>query len=175
MSRPQLLKRLVTLSVLASLCSALFISTNTTVRAASAAPAQNLSSNKISPDLQQLILSGPGDARVKVIVQSVPSSSGGLLGGLLNTVGGLLVNVLSSLNIQIVDVAANDVQLLAADPSVAYVSLDAPVLSSGHLTNTTGTQQIRTQKTLLGSNDIDGSGITIAVLDSGIDKDHKSF
>src|SRR6476469_620480 len=98
MSRPQVLKRLVTVAVLVSLCSALFVSTNSPVRAATSAPATNLSSTKISPDLQQLILSGQGDQRVKVIVQSVPSAtSGGLLGGLLNTVGGLLVSVLSAL------------------------------------------------------------------------------
>src|SRR5690349_5892912 len=176
MSRPQALKRLVTIAVLLSLCSALTISTNTRVHAANSAPAAATFANtKISPDLQELILSGQGDQRVKVFVQSVPSSTGGLLGGLLNTVGGLLVNVLSALNIRIVDVTANDVQVLASDPSVTYISLDAPVRSSGHLTTTTGTQQVRTQKTLLGTNILDGSGVTIAVLDSGIDKNHKSF
>src|SRR6476469_3539981 len=176
MSRPQVLKRLVTVAVLVSLCSALFVSTNSPVRAATNAPATNLSSGKISPDLQQLLLSGQGDKRVKVIVQSVPSAtSGGLIGGLLNTVGGLLVTVLSALNIRIVDVAANDVEVLASDPDVAYISLDNPVRSSGHLTTTTGTQQVRAQKTLLGTNNLDGSGVTIALLDSGIDKNHKSF
>src|ERR1043165_1588803 len=175
MSRPQVLKRLVTLAVLLSLCSALTVSTNTKVRAATSEPAANFASTKISPDLQELILAGQGDQRVKGIGQSVPASSGSLLGGLLNTVGGLLVNVLSALNIRIVDVTANDVQVLATDPSVSYISLDAPVRSTGHLTTTTGTQQIRVQKTLLGTNNLDGSGVTIAVLDSGIDKNHKSF
>src|ERR1051325_2459033 len=157
MSRPQVFICLVTAAVLLSLCSALCISTNTKARAA------NVSNTKISPDLRQLILSGNGDARVKVIVQSAPSSSPSLLGGLLNTVGGLLVSVLSNLNIRIVDVQANDVEVLASDPSVTYISLDAPIRSSGHVTNTTGTQQVRAQKTLLGlSNTLDGSGITIA-------------
>src|SRR5436190_21779712 len=99
MSRPQVYKRFVTIPVLLSLCSALFISTNTRVRAASS-PMTSVSSNKISPDLRQLILSGNGDARVKVIVQTKPSSSGGLLDGLINTVGGLLVGLLSNLNIR---------------------------------------------------------------------------
>src|ERR1043166_8564719 len=177
MSRPQVFKRFVTLAVLLSLCSALFVSTNSPVRAATTAPAATFNNPKISPDLQQLILSGQGTQRVKAIVQSVPTttSSGSLLGSLLNTVGGLLVNVLSALNIRIVDVTANDVQVLATDPSVSYISLDAPVRSTGHLTTTTGTQQIRVQKTLLGTNNLDGSGVTIAVLDSGIDKNHKSF
>jgi subtilisin family serine protease len=135
----------------------------------------SLANIKISPDLRQLILSGNGDARVKVIVQT-KSASPSLLGGLLDTVGGLLVGVLSNLNIRIVDVEANNVEVLAADPDVTYISLDNLVRSSGHVTNTTGTQQVRAQKSLLGLNStLDGSGVTIAVLDSGIDSKHKSF
>src|ERR1044072_9182444 len=174
MSRPHPLKRFVTAAVLVSLCSALFISTNTRARAANTSLTSS-SNAKISPDLQKLILSGNGDARVKVIVQS-KTSSPGLLGGLLNSVGGLLVSVLSNLNIRIIEVEANSVEVLASDPDVAYISLDAAVTSSGHVTNTTGAQQVRAQKSLLGlNNTLDGSGITIAVLDSGIDSKHKSF
>ncbi len=174
MSRPQLPKRLVAATVLFSLCSALFITTNTSARAAGNT-LPSATSSKISPDLQRLILSGNGDTRVKVIVQS-NSSTSNLLGSLLNTVGGLLVNVLANLNIRILDVEANSVEVLATDPSVSYISLDAPVRSSGHITNTTGTQQVRAQKSLLGLNDtLDGSGVTIAILDSGIDTKHKSF
>src|ERR1041384_7865103 len=134
MSRPHVLKRLVTGTVLLSLFSALCISSNTRVRAANNT-LPSLANTKISPDLRQLILSGNGDARVKVIVQSKAGSNAGLLGGLLNTVGGLLVSVLSNLNIRIVDVEANNVEVLAADPDVVYISLDAPVRSSGHITN----------------------------------------
>src|SRR6185436_19230034 len=175
MSRPHALKRLVAAAVLVSLCSALCLTNNTRVRAANN-PLPTTSNTKISPDLQQLILSGNGGARVKVIVQSIPSSSPGLLGGLLNTVGGLLVSVLSNLNIRIVDVEVNSVEVLATDPNVSYISLDNPVSSSGHITTTTGATQVRAQKSLLGlNNTLDGSGVTIAVLDSGIDSKHKSF
>ncbi|HWF88371.1 MAG TPA: S8 family serine peptidase, partial [Pyrinomonadaceae bacterium] len=174
MSRPHALKRFVTAAVLVSLCSALFISTNTRARAANSTTA-NTSNAKISPDLQRLLLSGNGDTRVKVIVQS-KTSSPSLLGGLLNTVGGLLVTVLSNLNIRIVEVQANNVDVLASDPDVSYISLDADVGPSGHVTNTTGTQQVRAQKSLLGlNNTLDGSGVTIAIVDSGIDSKHKSF
>src|SRR6185503_5802475 len=172
MSRPQALKRFVTVAVLVSLCTATFVSTNT--RAAHK-PLTTTSNTKISPDLQRLILSGNGDARVKVIVQS-KTATPSLLGGLLNTVGGLLVSVLSNLNIRIVEVQANNVDVLASDPDVAYISLDAAVGPTGHVTTTTGTQQIRAQKSLLGLNPtLDGSGVTIAVIDSGIDSKHKSF
>jgi serine protease AprX len=173
MIRPHALKRFVTIAVLTSLCSAMFIATNTS---AANKPLASIANTKISPDLQRLILSGNGDAKVKVIVQSKTSSSPSLLGGLLNTVGGLLVTVLSNLNIRIVEVEANSVQVLASDPDVSYISLDNAVGASGHVTNTTGTQQVRAQKSLLGLNStLDGSGVTIAVLDSGIDSKHKSF
>ncbi|HEU4794070.1 MAG TPA: S8 family peptidase, partial [Pyrinomonadaceae bacterium] len=175
MSRP-LVKRLVTLAVLFSLCSAPLLFSNTKVQAVGHNSNTTVTDSKISPDLRHLILSGQGDKRVKVIVQQVQeTTSGGLLGGLLNTVGGLLEGVLALLNVRILDVRVNDVEVLATDPNVSYISLDAPVRSSGHLTTTTGAQQVRVQKTLLGTNNLDGSGVTIAVLDSGIDKNHKSF
>ena len=97
MSRPQAWKRLVTLAVLLSLCSALLISTNTK---AEASGPLTVSSSKISPDLRRLIASGNGDQHVKAIVQTKPAASPGLVGGLLNSVGGLLVGVLSNLNIR---------------------------------------------------------------------------
>src|SRR5687767_10258646 len=183
MSRPHALKPLVTAVVLVSICSAVFISTNTRARAANPKPSA-LSSGKISPDLQKLILSGNGDARVRVIVQTKPSSSGGgliggllnLVGGLLQTVGGVLVAVLSNLNVIIADVQANSVEVLASNPDVTYISLDNRVSGAGHIVTTTGAQQVRSQKSLLGLNStLDGAGITIAVVDSGIDSKHKSF
>src|SRR6185503_3835384 len=101
---------------LLSLCSALFMSTNTSARAASNTSSSTTTSAKISPDLQKLILSGNGDSRVKVIVQSA-SSTTNLLGSLLNTVGGLLVSVLANLNIRVLDVTVDSVEVLASDPS----------------------------------------------------------
>ena len=176
MSRPHALKRLVTAAVLVSLCSALFISTNTRARAANNT-LTSTTSTKISPDLQQLILSGNGDARVKVIVQSKPQLRPSLLGGLLNTVGGLLVSVLSNLNIRIVEVEANNGRGTGSGSRRRlHLTRRSRCAAHGHVTNTTGTQQVRAQKSLLGlNNTLDGSGVTIAVLDSGIDSKHKSF
>src|ERR1043165_1127793 len=111
MSGPQVLKRIVAAAVLVSMCSALCLTNNTRVRAANNS-LSTTSTAKISPDLRQLILSG-NNARVKVIVQSKPASSPGLLGGLLNPVGGLLVGVLVNLNIRIVDVQVNSIEVLA--------------------------------------------------------------
>ena len=90
--------------------------------------------------------------------------------------GGTVKAVLTTLNIRIVECYANSANVLAGDPGVAYVSLDVPVHISGHVTETTGARQSRSWKTGLGLPDtLDGSGVTIAILDSGIDANHKSF
>src|SRR5262245_55216246 len=155
MARPQALKRLTTFAVLLSLCSALFVFTNTKTKAAE--NLLNLPTSKISPDLRELIASGNGNRRVKLVVQTKPSAPAGLLGSLLNTVGGVLTGVLSNLNIRLVDTTASSADAIAADPDVTYVSLDALVRPSGHITTTTGTQQVRARKGLLGLPDnLDG-------------------
>ena len=167
MRRPQSIRTLVAVAVLFSLCTGLAVTTNRVTASETLLSAETL---KVSPDLRQLIQSGNGNKTVKLIVQS--KSSSGLLGGLLQTVGGVLKAVLSTLNISIVEGTANAANVIAADPNVAYVSMDAPVRSSGHVTTTTGVQQVRVQKN---SETLDGSGVTIAILDSGIDSRHKSF
>jgi len=144
MNRPQPYKRLLAFALLIALSPALLINTN---KAQAATPTVN---DKVSPDLRQLIQSGQGASRVRLIVQSKPTSSLGLIGSLLQTVNGVLVATLSTLNLSIVDATANSVDVLAADPSVAFVSLDTQVRSFGHVTTTTGAQQMRAQKNALG-------------------------
>jgi subtilisin family serine protease len=171
MRRPQVLRRLTTLAVLLSLCTT-FVITNRV--SAASAPATS-TENKISPDLRHIIQSN-GGAKVRVIVQATSSNSTGLLGGLLQTVGGLVVGLLPNLDIRIADIQANSAEVLAGDPSVSYISLDNDVYTTGHIVTTTGAQQVRAQKTGLGLNyTLDGSDVSIAVVDSGIDANHKSF
>ena len=173
------LNRLTALLLITSLCSALLLVSSTTAKAAGPNTATT-TIDKVSPELRQLIQSGKGDTPVKLIVQSTSTStSGGLLGGLLGslvqTVGGVVNGLLSALNITLLEAPANSVDVLASDPSVSYISLDTQVRTFGHVTTTTGAQQIRTQKALLGSYTLDGSNVSIAILDSGIDATHKSF
>src|SRR6185369_1231563 len=63
---------------------------------------------------------------------------------------------------------------LANRSDVAYVSLNREVRPMKHLSRTTGADQIRTSANGSGSF-LDGTGIGIAILDSGIDVDHTSF
>jgi serine protease AprX len=61
---------------------------------------------------------------------------------------------------------------------VLYVSLDKEVKSLGHVSLTTGADAVRTQTVTSPSGAttaLDGSGVAIAVLDSGLYKEHVSF
>jgi len=77
-----------------------------------------------------------------------------------------------------VDLPVKAVDALMKSGSMNYISPDVKMESFGHITATTGTDQIRTPtKTgLLGSTTTyDGAGIGIALLDSGIDNTHAAF
>jgi subtilisin family serine protease len=172
MRRPQVFKRLVTLAILFSLSSAFLISSEKRV---SAKPKPTVNTvRKISPDLRK-VMETNGGSTVRVIVQSTASSSVGLIGGLLQLVGGVVVKLLSTLNIQIAEVRAYSVEALAADPSVTYISLDNTVQTTGHIVTTSGAQQVRAQKSGFTSYTLDGTDANIAIVDSGIDATHKSF
>ena len=126
-------------------------------------------SPRISPDLQSV----DPNSNVRVIVQyaqapSVASSqNGGLLGGLLHLVGGLVsgvVNVVFSvINAVVYTVPASSLSTLAADPNVTYISPDRPLASqldySAAAVNASAAWQSK----------LTGSGVGVAVIDSGID------
>ena len=79
-----------------------------------------------------------------------------------------------NLNTRAVQMPASAVNDLAALDEVAYVSTDREVRSSGHLSATTGADLVRSIPNSTGS-ELDGSGIGIAVLDSGVYMNHASF
>src|SRR5262249_31490551 len=69
------------------------------------------------------------------------------------------------------DVPLGKLKELENDPDIAFISPDLPVLATadGHVEATSGTSQIRSAVT---GTTLDGRGIGIAVIDSGIDKTH---
>ena len=107
MNAPRILKRMTALALLVSLCSALLFFDHS--------KAQASTFDKVSPELRQLIQSGQGSTRVKVIVQSSGGLLGGVLDGLVQLVGGVVQGVLSTLNITLVDIQADRVDVLAGD------------------------------------------------------------
>lgn len=70
-----------------------------------------------------------------------------------------------------IEIPRQKITQLLDDSSVEYLSPDRPVSSTGHLETTTGAAAAKSLAGLLSS--YDGSGIGIAVIDSGIDASHE--
>ena len=68
-----------------------------------------------------------------------------------------------------VDLPLSAARQLAAEGDIAYLSPDRPVFSTGHLEAATAAKQIRN---LVNGTSLDGRGIGIAILDSGLDDSH---
>ncbi|HEX8421872.1 MAG TPA: S8 family serine peptidase, partial [Pyrinomonadaceae bacterium] len=136
--------------------------------------------DKISPDLRELIRTGQAHARVPVIVQfnEGPQRTLDLL---LSDAGGLVLKQFQKLNARVLKLPLRAAENLAARKEVRYVSLDRRIAAAGHVSTTTGAEDVRVQTSsaLLGllqtTTTLDGSNIGIAVLDSGIDANHVSF
>ncbi len=134
---------------------------------------------KISDDLQQIIDSGSSKGHVNVILQ-VDDVKGGELAELFKQYGIKINARMVHLGAIQAEVPVKALEALIARNDVHHVSLNSEVRAFGHLTATTGADAVRQQTTtsLLGitsSYTLDGSGIGIAVMDSGIDAGHKSF
>ncbi|MET0625721.1 MAG: S8 family serine peptidase, partial [Pyrinomonadaceae bacterium] len=155
-------------------------------------------SAKLSPELLALAQGSRGKS-VEVIIQesSVATPRSGLnlsLGlnlnlslnlnailGLVNSLGGRVTRTFGQLGLVAARVPESELAALAARPEVRYVSPDRTLGASGHIETTTGTSSVRTQTgfSLLGlvqtTTTLDGAGMSIAVIDSGVDARHEVF
>jgi serine protease AprX len=134
------------------------------------------SSSKISPDLQGV----DPNSTVRVIVQygQSPTTQSGqgpgggvqgggtLLGGLLNLAGGLLKGVVNTIfsviNAVVYTGPASDLQTLANNPNVVYISPDRVV--AGELDYSAAAVNAGAASRL----NLTGQGIGVAIIDSGI-------
>ncbi|HEX3142402.1 MAG TPA: S8 family serine peptidase, partial [Pyrinomonadaceae bacterium] len=150
----------------------------------------HLPQKKASSDLIEKAHGAHSADRVKVIVQlNAPMS--GQLNALLNQNGVHGARkTFDKLNAQMIEMPANIVEAVAGFSEVAFVSPDRPTQSTGHLSATTGADLVRAPKsvtttttTALGATltnvttvpGLDGSGIGVAIMDSGIYKQHTDF
>src|SRR5438045_1754526 len=128
--------------------------------------------HKISPDLLELAR-GAASQRIPVIIQ-FKGRPGASFDAALSKSGGHVKADLVNFNSRVMELPAPAVEALAARPDVSFVSLDRTNISFGHVSLTTVADAIRVTN---GTNTtgLDGTGIGIAVLDSGIDTVHTAF
>ena len=124
---------------------------------------------KTAPDLEE-----PGDLQRndfrRIIVNFNASTSDSVLTSRVLRVGGKIHQIHRNMNVATVDIPRSRVNELAEDIEVEYVSPDRPLMAFGHIETTTGAQQIRS---LVSGTTLDGKGIGIAIIDSGVDSNHK--
>ena len=126
--------------------------------------------NKIAEDLRGQ-LNGQDDNQVKIILQLNGRMSGSL-NALLNSNGVRIRKQFANFNTFSLDVPLHIVNSLATYSEVGFISIDSDVQGLGHITHTTGADNTRSMST---DGTLDGSGVGIAIVDSGIFASHSAF
>src|SRR5687767_13288203 len=157
------------LTLVFALCAGILIADHTTI----GANQSQASGDKTAPDLRRRVSSAPADELVSVVIQP---RAGWVdeLDSVLRNQGARGVRRFHKLSTAVVELPASAVASLAAHSAVAYVSLNREVSSLGHVSQTSGADAVRSANgaTVAG---LDGTGVGIAVLDSGMDATHKAF
>src|SRR6185436_9791543 len=126
---------------------------------------------KVSKDILKKISDGRGYDFVRVIIQPA-NSSDTTIDSTIEYSGGSNLRKFKNFAVRVATLPAQAAANLASRSDVAYVSLNRDVRPMGHLSRTTGADQARSSET---GSSLDGTGIGIAIIDSGIDTDHNSF
>ncbi|MFL6336231.1 MAG: S8 family serine peptidase [Pyrinomonadaceae bacterium] len=129
--------------------------------------------DRVSPDLLELARDPEAAGRrVRVIVQEragLDALLAARLGREVKTRGHF-----DTLGARVVELPARLVERLSEQKGVRFISLDRETTGFGHVSRTTGADDVRETA---GTNvtGLDGTGVGIAVLDSGIDASHTAF
>jgi subtilisin family serine protease len=131
---------------------------------------RSLRHQKVANDLRDRI-NGNAQETLKVIVQ-LNAKASPELAALFRSNGVKIRKRFVNFNTIAAELPAGVVDSLASFPEVEFVSVDSKVQSfGGHVAHTTGTDNVRQ----MGTTTLDGSGVGIAVLDSGIYQQHVAF
>jgi serine protease AprX len=128
--------------------------------------------------MKDLVRQAGPNGRVSAILQ-VSDVNSREVRSLLARNGVIISDSMAKLGAMKVDLPAHVIETLMQNGSMNFISPDVKIESSGHVTATTGADQIRNAPGLLGSllggTAIDGTGVTIAIIDSGMDLSHVAF
>ncbi|HZS08709.1 MAG TPA: S8 family serine peptidase, partial [Blastocatellia bacterium] len=129
---------------------------------------------KIAPDLDQQIADSSGklsSGRLRpVILQLDDFTTEAAARNAIALLGGRVRRFHNKFRLMTVELKNSRVRDLEADDNFTRVSPDREVTSQGHLEVTTAAAQART---VVNNSTLDGSGVGIAILDSGIDASHQ--
>ncbi len=117
---------------------------------------------------------GEQDAPIRTIMQ-VRDSQSLNLNQLLKRYGVRIHRQMDNLQMLDVELPEGALRELAESDDVQFISTNRGVAAFGHLTTTTGAEAVRNQTDASGRRyTLNGAGIGIAILDSGIYRDHKT-
>ena len=134
---------------------------------------------KISPEMRNLIRTAGPNGRVSAILQ-VSDVNSGEVRSMLSQHGIQIGDTMAKLGAMKLDLPGSVIETLRQNETMNFISPDVKIESFGHVTATTGADQIRNAPGLIsgllfGATAVDGTGITIAIIDSGMDlRDRKS-
>jgi len=140
------------------------------------AQAQSLNNSESQSDKISPLLKGNqrADETVTVVVTLNGPTSGGL-NGFMNRNGVRLRREMKALRSFSVSLPFRMIPELATFSEVDHVSANASVVGFGHVATTTGAAAGQAAASAAGRGSINGSGVGIAILDSGIDVNHAQF
>ena len=124
---------------------------------------------KIAPDLEDSNELQNNDLR-RIVVKFNSFTSDSVLKSKVLGVGGKIHKIHQNMGLATVDIPRSRVNELAEALEVEYISPDRPLMAFSHIETTTGAEQIRN---LVSGTTLNGKGIGIAIIDSGIDSNHK--
>jgi serine protease AprX len=128
--------------------------------------------------MSELLKSAGQSGRVSAILQ-VNDVNNPEVRLLLARHGAVVSESMAKLGAMKVELPVQAIEALMKSRSMNYISPDRQMQSFGHVTSTTGADQARNApglvSGLLGGAAVDGSGVGIAVLDSGVDSGHMAF
>jgi len=125
--------------------------------------------DKLGSDLREQL----HDSGMVSVILQLDDQPSGQLNALLASNGIKIRKHFDQLNSFALDVPASIVEAIASFPEVSFISIDSEIRSfGGHVARTSGTDNVRTMST---DGALDGNGIGIAILDSGIYGAHTAF
>ena len=133
--------------------------------------AEEFVGDKVSDELRELIQSGEAPERVKVILQ-VNDLKSSALRAQLAEFGVTVSDEIPRFGTLAIEVPTKAITKLASDNATNYLSLDRQVKGLGHVETTTGDEAMLAQPRNVG---LEGNGVGVAVLDSGISSKPKGL